>query len=225
MITAFLLSQIVATTPADRMGEAWWKQRHERCVETTKKGGFDLIFIGDSITQGWEGGGKSVWNKFYANRNAANFGFSGDRTEHVLWRMDNGEIIGLHPKVAVMMIGTNNIGHKSSGPVETTQGVIAIVTKLRKAMPDTKVLLMSIFPRGATAMDQMRKEVAAASEGFRAIADEKTVFYRDFSRTFLTRDGDMWKNLMPDYLHPNEYGYELWARAMEPTLKRLLGEG
>lgn len=217
-------TQSVATTPAHRLGEAWWKQRHEHCVELTKKGGYDLIFIGDSITQGWEGGGKPVWEKYYAGRNAANFGFSGDRTEHVLWRMDNGEILGLHPKVAVIMIGTNNIGHKSSGATETADGVKMIVGKLRKSMPETKILLLGIFPRGATAADPMRRAVADATAQFKSLADGTSVFFEDESKIFMTRSGDLWKNIMPDYLHPNGFGYDLWARVMEPTLKRLLAE-
>jgi beta-glucosidase len=216
--------QSVATTPAHRLGEGWWKQRHEKCVELTKKGGYDLIFIGDSITQGWEGGGKPVWEKYYANRKAANFGFSGDRTEHVLWRMANGEIIGLQPKVAVIMIGTNNIGHKSSGPTDTAEGVRQIVGKLRTAMPNTKILLLGIFPRGATAQDQMRMDVAKATAEFQTLADKEHVFFEDYGRVFMSSQGVMWKNVMPDLLHPNTQGYEYWARVMEPTLKRLLGE-
>lgn len=153
---SLILGQMVSTTPAHRMGEQWWKERHERCVEATKKGDLDVIFIGDSITQGWEGGGKAAWDKYFGEYKTGNFGFSGDRTEHVLWRMDNGEIVGLQPKVAVMMIGTNNIGHGSSNPEQTAAGVKAIVAKLRAKLPKTKILLLGIFPRGATSEDRMR---------------------------------------------------------------------
>ena len=214
----------VALTPVDRLGEAFWKARHEHQVELTKQGGWDLIFIGDSITQGWEGRGKEVWNKYYASRKAANFGVSGDRTEHVLWRMDNGEIIGLHPKVAVIMIGTNNIGHRSSGPTETADGVKLIVSKLRKAMPETKILLLGIFPRGATATDPMRIAVAQATDQFKTIADDKHIFFQDCGRHFMSKDGELWKALMPDLLHPIDFGYDIWARSMESTLRKLLGE-
>lgn len=216
--------QNVATTPANRLGEAWWKQRHEACVELTKKGGHELIFIGDSITQGWEGSGKETWNKYYGNRKAANFGFSGDRTEHVLWRMENGEITGLHPKVAVMMIGTNNIGHSSSDAPATAIGVREIVSRLRKAMPSTKILLLGIFPRSFSANDAPRMNVAAATEAFKSVADDKSVYFLDIGRHFTYSNGDMMRGLMPDLLHPNANGYQIWAKAMEPTLQKLLGE-
>ena len=221
---AFVFTTQVSITPAHRMGEAWWKARHERCVEQTKQGGHELIFIGDSITQGWEGGGKATWDKYYANRKAANYGFSGDRTEHVLWRMENGEIVGEKPKVAVMMIGTNNIGHGSSDAAATALGVKTIVGKLRSVMPSTKILLLGIFPRGATSTDKMRVDVASATSQFSTLADGKNVFFLDIGRHYMTRNGDMWAGLMPDLLHPNSGGYEIWAKAMEPMLKQLLGD-
>lgn len=221
---AFVVASQVSITPAHRMGEQWWKDRHERCVAQTKQGGHELIFIGDSITQGWEGSGKATWDKYYGSRRAANYGFSGDRTEHVLWRMENGEIVGERPKVAVMMIGTNNIGHGSSNADQTALGVKTIVGKLRTVMPDTKILLLGIFPRGATASDKMRMDVANATAQFSTLHDGKHVFFLDIGRGFMSRDGEMWKTIMPDLLHPNATGYEVWAKSMEPTLKNLLGE-
>ncbi|MEI7576843.1 MAG: GDSL-type esterase/lipase family protein [Armatimonadota bacterium] len=221
---AIIFSAQVSITSAHRLNEEWWKARHERCVEQTKQGGHELIFIGDSITQGWEGGGKATWDKYYGSRKAANYGFSGDRTEHVLWRMENGEIVGEKPKVAVMMIGTNNIGHGSSDAAATALGVKTIVGKLRSVMPATKILLLGIFPRGATSTDKMRMDVASATSQFSTLADGKNVFFLDIGRHYMTRNGDMWTGLMPDLLHPNSGGYEIWAKAMEPTLKQLLGD-
>lgn len=223
-IAASIALAQVSITPAHRMGENWWKDRHEKCVNLTKQGGHDLIFIGDSITQGWEGGGRATWDKYYGNRKAANFGFSGDRTEHVLWRMQNGEIVGLKPKVAVIMIGTNNIGHGSSDANATALGVKTIVGKLREVMPETKILLLGIFPRGADANDRMRQAVADATKQFSALQDGKHVHFLDIGRAYVARDGEMWRGLMPDLLHPNSAGYEMWAKAMEPTLKSLLGD-
>ncbi len=219
-----LTPQNPATTPAERLGEGWWKDRHAACQATTAKGGIDLAFLGDSITQGWEGSGRPTWDKYYGTRKAANFGFSGDRTQHVLWRMKEGELIGLQPKVVVIMIGTNNIGHGSSDAAQTADGVKMIVNTLRKAMPDTKILLLEIFPRGADANDTMRKAVADASNQFRTLADNKSVFSLDVGHHFLNHDGTMRTTLMPDLLHPNGGGYEIWAKAMEPTLAKLLGE-
>ena len=142
----------VATTPAERLGEQWWRERHEQKVAVTKAGNVELAFLGDSITHSWEGGGKKAWDHYYAGRRAADFGFSGDRTEHVLWRLENGEVEGIKPKVAVLMIGTNNLGNKESVE-DTIAGVKAVVKSLRDKLPETKVLLLAVFPRGAKADD------------------------------------------------------------------------
>ncbi len=222
-LAAIAMTQNVATTPAERLNEDWWKSRHAQCQAITRKGGVDLAFLGDSITQGWEGSGKPTWDKYYANRKAANFGFSGDRTEHVLWRLANGELVGLQPKVIVIMIGTNNIGHGSSNATQTVDGVKSIVGVLRSKVPGAKILLLDIFPRGRDLNDAGRKAVAAASAGFRTLHDGKNVFSADVSSQFLNRDGSMRNLLMPDALHPNAAGYEIWAKAMEPVLAKLLG--
>lgn len=222
LLTSLVLAQ-VSVTPAHRLGDSWWKTRHDACVELTKQGGHELIFIGDSITQGWEGGGKAVWDEYYGKRKAANFGFSGDRTEHVIWRLENGEMVGLQPKVAVMMIGTNNLGHGSSDAAATALGVRAILAKLHDAMPKTKVLLLGVFPRGADASDRYRQLCADVTGTISGFASDRVTFL-DIGRHFLTRDGEMWRGLMPDLLHPNANGYAIWAKAMEPTLKSLLGE-
>ena len=98
-----------------------------------------------------------MWTKYYADRNALNLGFSGDRTENVLWRLQNGEIDGIAPKLAVIMIGTNNTGHRSDPPEQIAAGVQAILSELQQRLPDTKVLLLAIFPRGADKDDPMRR--------------------------------------------------------------------
>ena len=113
--------------------------------------------IGDSITHGWEGRGKKVWQQYYAKRNAFNIGYSGDRTEHVIWRLQHGEIDAISPQLAVVMIGTNNTGHRQDPPQETAAGIKHILAELKQRKPKMKVLLLAIFPRGATADDKLRK--------------------------------------------------------------------
>lgn len=215
--------QSVSTTPSDRMSEAWWKDRHTHCQQITTAGGVELAFLGDSITQGWEGAGKATWDRYYGSRKAANFGFSGDRTEHVLWRLGHGELIGLNPKVIVIMIGTNNIGHGSSDANQTALGVKLIVETLRKGIPTAKILLLDVFPRGADASTPARLAVENASSQFHSLADGKFVFCENVGKHFLHSDGTMRTFLMPDLLHPNSAGYEIWAKAMEPKLVELLG--
>ncbi len=205
--------------------QRWWMPRHEEKLEAMKKQGtVDLLMVGDSITHSWENGGRDVWAKFYAGRSAFNIGFSGDRTEQVLWRFEHGEIDGISPKLAVVMIGTNNAGHRQDPPEQTAAGIKAIVEQLRQRLPETKVLLLAIFPRGKDANDRLRKLNDATNEIIADYADGKHVFYLDISSTFLDDDGTLPKSIMPDLLHPNPKGYALWAEAMEPTIKKLIGE-
>jgi len=213
----------VATRPDHRLGEDWWKQRHERCVAQTKSGGFDIAFLGDSITQGWEDGGRTTWNQHFAALKSANFGFSGDRTEHVLWRLDNGEIVGANPKVIVIMIGTNNVGHGSSNAAQTSDGVRAIVGKLREKLPTAKILLLGVFPRGAAPDDRLRLAVNQATAGFASLHDGKHVFFSDIGKAFVRIDGSLRSTLMPDLLHLNPDGYAVWGKAIVEDIKRLLG--
>ena len=121
-------------------------KRHEQFNQKVKanQGNIDLIFVGDSITQGWEGQGKDVWEKYYSHRKPLNLGIGGDRTQHVLWRLDNGNIEGIQPKVAVVMIGTNNSGNDRNSAGEIVDGIKAIVSKLRRKLPETKVLLLHL---------------------------------------------------------------------------------
>jgi len=211
-----------ATTPAPR-GDAWWQQRHQGFNDRIKKGNADLLFIGDSITHGWEGQ-VELWNKYYGKRNAVNLGISGDETSHVLWRLDHGNIDGISPKLAVIMIGTNNAGNVHHSAEMIGDGVKAIVEKLRAKLPQTKVLLLAIFPRGADNNDGIRKVNMKANELIAKLADNQNVFYLDIGPKFLTADGVLSKDIMPDLLHPNTKGYVIWAEAIEPTVAKLMGE-
>ncbi len=202
-----------ASTPAPR-DDAYWKQLHESYVERTKKGDIDLLFLGDSITQGWNN--NDVWKRYYGARKPANIGIGGDRTQHVLWRLDNAEIDGIAPKVVVLMIGTNNIG--SNSPAEIAEGVHAIVDKLGAKLPKSKVLLLGVFPRGEK-LDARPGEINAIIKG---LADGKRVHYLDISKAFLNAEGQIPKDLMPDFLHLSDEGYRRWAEAIEPTLWTLL---
>lgn len=202
----------------------WWRLRHEQVLSRVRQGAVDLLMIGDSITQGWGGEGRPVWERFYAHRRAVNLGFNSDRTEQVLWRLQHGEIDGIHPKVAVVMIGTNNSGTREDPPEETAAGVQAIVRLLRAKLPETKILLLGIFPRGATASDFLRLVNESINARLRGFADGQHLFYADLGHLFLDRDGRLKRDLMPDLLHPNERGYQVWAEAMEAQLKALLGE-
>ncbi|HJT35809.1 MAG TPA: platelet-activating factor acetylhydrolase IB subunit [Pirellulales bacterium] len=219
---AWAADELTTTTPVPKKDE-WWQRRHEKINARAKQSEVELIFIGDSITQGWEGDqAKPVWEKFYGNRKAMNAGIGGDRTQHVLWRLDNGNIDGITPKLAVVMIGTNNSGYDS--PEDIAAGITAIVEKLREKLPETKVLLLGIFPRGPDADDAKRKSNIATNDIIKTLDDGKAVHYLDISDKFLAEDGTLSREIMPDLLHLNTKGYEIWAEETEPTVAKLLGE-
>jgi len=202
---------------------SWWTVRHEEVLDQVRRGNVDLIFVGDSITHGWDDSGKKLWDKYYAPRNAVNMGFSGDQTQHVLWRFDHGEIDGISPKLAVLMIGTNNSNGQDNTSEEIADGIKAICAEMRCKLPKTKILILGIFPRGAGPSPQREKN-AKASELASQIADNNMIYYMDINSHLLEADGSLSKDVMPDLLHPNEKGYEIWANAIEPMVAKLMGE-
>ncbi|MBI1319535.1 MAG: GDSL family lipase [Candidatus Hydrogenedens sp.] len=221
LVLQFAAAANTATEPVNRPQKGWM-MRHESFNERVKQGNADLLMIGDSITHGWEGPGKAVWDQYYAKRNAVNLGISGDRTEHVLWRLQHGNIDGIHPKLAVIMIGTNN--HADNSAEEIAEGVNAIVALLRDKLPEMKILILGIFPRDEQPGTDNRKKLAEANSIIQKTADGEMIHYLDIGQAFLTEDGVLTKEIMPDALHPNEKGYEIWAAAMEDQIAGLMGE-
>ncbi|MFO0966261.1 MAG: platelet-activating factor acetylhydrolase IB subunit [Gemmataceae bacterium] len=217
-----------AATPSPRMGkggvpDAGWMKRHEGFVAIAKKGDVDVLLLGDSITDAWRGGGaKAAWSKHFAGRKAANFGIGGDRTEHVLWRIQNGELDGIKPKVIMLMIGTNNSGANTAAQIAA--GITEIVKTIRDKTPETKVLLLGVFPRGPKAGTPVREKLAEINKTIAKLDDKKHVFYLDIGGAFLDKEGTLTKEIMPDFLHLSEAGYNIWGREVEPSLQKLLGE-
>lgn len=206
----------------------WAVKRQSQVLQRAKDnpGPCDIVFIGDSITQGWEDSGKNVWAKYYGDRKCLNVGVSGDRTEHVLWRFEQGQLDGLKPKVAVLMIGTNNSNNNRDGTEqystgEILEGVQVVVKQIRERLPETKLLVIGIFPRGETFSPQ-RGKLLQINQALAKLADDKDVFYIDFGSQLIEADGSISRDIMPDYLHLSEKGYEIWASAIEPKLKELV---
>jgi beta-glucosidase len=212
-----------AVTPDHRNDSEWWAKRMEEKNARIAEGNVDLLFIGDSITHGWEGGaGKELWEEYYGDRNAANIGFSGDRTQHLLWRFEHGNLDGISPKVAVVMIGTNNHGDNTAE--EIADGIKAVVQMLRDKLPETKVLLLGIFPRDEQPGTPNRQKLQQATDEAAKIADGDMIHFLDIGPYFLTEEGVLTKEVMPDALHPSKVGYQIWAESMEAKLAELLGE-
>lgn len=214
-----------ALTPATLQEEwavEWWMPRHEAKLEEEGREDAKLLFIGNSITHGWEDAGKEVWDEYYAPYGGYNIGFSGDRTENVLWRFQHGELDGIDPELAILMIGTNNTGHRQDPPECTARGVEIILDELENRLPDTEVLLLAIFPREDSPDGELRQLNNQINKRIAQFADGERVHFLNINDTFLDENGVLPEKIMPDLLHPNEYGYQLWAEAMHPKVKELL---
>ncbi len=197
------------------------RARHDDHLYRIKQGPVGLAFIGDSITDFWPHRGEWTWLKF-AKYQPGNFGISADRTEHVLWRLTNGELDGIDPKVTVIMIGTNNIGQQSTElPEWAAAGITKIVETVREKLPKTKILLLAIFPRGV-ANGPERPKIAKINEIISKLDDGKTIRFLDIGPKFLDEAGEIPADIMPDKLHPGAKGYEIWYNAMNPLLEEMM---
>lgn len=176
-----------------------------------------LIFDGDSITEGWRGGGKDIWMQRYEKIGAFNFGIGGDRTQNVLWRLSQGQADHLHPKLIVLLIGTNNLGLGDS--VENTvSGVKAVVSEYQKRCPESIILLQGIFPRGARPADEVRTRIKAVNQALAQLGDGKKIIFVDFGEKLLEPDGTLSREIMPDLLHLSPKGYQIWADEIQPII-------
>lgn len=227
LASLFLLAQAgvpwvgeVALTPWAPNGAAWWMQQHTQFVSQTKTRAAEIqgIFLGDSITAGWTQEGNAMWTQHFANRHVFNYGIPGDRTENVVWRIDNGEFDGLSPKVVVLMIGTNNIGANTNPDI--AKGVKAIIDKLYTKMPSTHILLLSVLPRNTAQTDQLVHDLNTQLKGF---ADGQKTTFLDLMADFETGVGKQKLDLyQQDQLHLVAKGYETWYKAMEPAFAKLI---
>jgi lysophospholipase L1-like esterase len=203
--------------------------RHKEFLKKVASGEGDVIFLGDSITQGWEGAGKKAWAETFAPMKAVNLGIGGDRTGHVLWRITEGkELVPLKPKAAVIMIGTNNTGVHSAEQI--AGGIKAIIDELRKQKPEMKILLLGVFPRGGGVKkedtvappEKLNPKIKQINDLISKYADGKMVFYKDIGKEFLNAEGGLEKKVMPDLLHLSPAGYEIWAKAIKDDVAKLL---
>ena len=211
-------SQAATLAPAERTG--WHADRHAAQKRRAAWGGWEMLFVGDSITQSWEGAGATEWRKRYELREALNLGISGDRTQHVLWKFQDGVLDGLSPKLAVVMIGTNNAGFDSSEDIAA--GMLAVVEQLRTRLPDMHVLVLAVFPRGSEPSDELRR----VNEGANRIVEHELrrgadplVHWLDIGPAFLEDAGYLSREVMPDLLHLSPDGYRRWADAIEPVVE------
>ena len=219
--------------PQDKpwLPEAAWKARHEELLALRQTNPNPrVIFLGDSITAGWSAEGnvdeqkRPLFMRFFGEYRPLNLGIGGDETQHVLWRLDHGEMVGLKPAVVVLLIGTNNIGNSQLTGSQTAPGVQKVVRTLRTQVPDARILHLAVFPRGRTADDLLRRQVGVLNEylvkGYEA-APDRHVSWLDLSQDFLTPEGVLPEGLFPDALHLTSEAYRKWGELIAPTVAKL----
>jgi lysophospholipase L1-like esterase len=191
---------------------------HQEKLREAKIGKIDFVMIGDSITHAW-----SKYPSVFKWVNLLNLGFPGDRTQNVLWRIENGALDGISPKLVTLMIGTNNMhdskkAYPADKPEDIFTGIKAIVTEVRTRLPKSKILVFSVFPRKAGPENERAKEVNAMLP---EISDGKYISHHDLNAYFLNENGQQNKDLYNrDLLHLNDRGYLAWGRALYPLLKK-----
>ncbi len=207
--------------PVPRPAEAVWMQRHLQILAQQGKGGIDIVFVGDSITQGWLN--SPVWNKVFVPMRAANFGINGDRVENVYWRLtQGGELRGINPRVLVLLIGTNNLS-VGDDPRAIAEVIGLTVAQLRRQRPGMHIVLLGLFPRGQLANDPMRPQVQQVNQLLARLGTAPMVHYLDIGPGFVNADGSISPLVMADFVHPTPLvGYTIWAEGMVPGLVRLM---
>jgi len=220
-------AKVDASAPIAKKDTGGFLKRHEGFLERGKAGPVGLLFLGDSITDGWSKA-PQIYESYFGKYQPANFGIGGDTTQNVIWRIENGELDGIRPKVTVLMLGTNNTGTHTAAEILAAD--TKIVKSIRSKIPETKVLILAIFPRGPRknrdgTMDSGEQKMAIIREvnaGLAKLDDGKNVRYLDIGPKFLGADGKIPDSIMPDQLHPNVAGYQIWADAMKPLLTEML---
>ena len=221
LITATVQAQNKALDPIDRKDD-WWVKRQADNVEQMNKGNTELLLIGDSITHGWDNH-RDLYEKFFGAYKPINLGFSGDQTAHVLWRLDHLPLDKITPKVAMIMIGTNNIGHRDgSTPQETAEGIVAIVKKLKTQYPKLQIIVLKVFPRDEKPDGEYRNKVNEINAALPSmLKGMKNVYLLDINTGFLDEDGTLPKAIMNDFLHPGREGYGYWGHVVNSAIEIL----
>ncbi|HTF98073.1 MAG TPA: GDSL-type esterase/lipase family protein [Cellvibrio sp.] len=227
-----LSSQLVlAETPAsgivpnkrtiefDWMSVNTWDKLHAEDTVVAQYSKVDVLFVGDSITEGWDW---QIWQKNFAPLHAANFGIGGDHTGNLLWRLQHGAIGNLQPKLIVLLIGVNNFGHLNESPEQVAAGVTKVVQQLQLAWPNSKILLNAVFPFDQDAKSPNRSKVAELNKHIRKLGNNKTIFFKDYGPLMVEKNGNISPEIMKDFLHPTPKGYQVWADAMTPDIQQLL---
>ena len=232
-----------ATTPTAKLSLDWWKARHEAKLLDRESRPIDIVFIGDSITHGWEvefgeagyglaipeetkqyyleGAGRVVYDEYWKDCNVLNIGFGGDETQNLLWRLDTGAVDNIKPKMLVLMIGINNIGVSHHSARATAAGIKAVLNKIREKLPETKIVLMAILPI-RDKNGQERHVVNETNKIIEKFADNETIFFLNMNDKFLDENEDILVRYMPEQVHPNADGYRIWTKMLQPYYEKFV---
>ena len=200
-----------------------WYQLHSEDTALATEGKAPLVFIGDSITQGWNGAGQTHWEKHFAPLGAVNFGIGGDMTQNLLWRLEYGATENLDPKAVMLLIGTNNLSFTRDEPETIAAGVIAVVDSLGESYPNADILVMGVFPRSELPDHPARARIARINQIISQVETREHVTYLDITNQLLEIDGKISKTVMPDFLHLSEEGYRRWTEAVLPWISARVG--
>lgn len=232
LLTAFSVgaTHVFAAPPADQpspRNDPNSKKGHEQLLEKAKAGRIDLYFLGDSITRRWGGTDYPEflqhWRQNFFGWNAGNFGWGGDTTQNILWRLEHGELDGVNPKVIVLLAGTNNVGKNPSADVADAvpKGIHAILSVCQEKAPKATIVLMAIFPRNdSPAANPVIEKINRKIETF---ADGKRIRFLNINDKLADANGQLFPGMAVDQLHLTLKGYEVWAQALKPVLTELLG--
>lgn len=203
----------------DWMSIKTWDKMHAEDTVIAEYEQVDVLFVGDSITAGWDW---QIWEKNFVPLKAANFGIGGDNTGNVLWRLQHGAVGNLQPKLIVLLIGVNNVGGLQESPEQAADGVSRVVQQLQLAWPNSKILLNAVFPFDQDAKSPNRTKVKQLNKIIAKLGNNKTIFFKDYGPLLLEKNGSIAPEIMKDFLHPTPKGYEIWASAMTPDIQALL---
>lgn len=224
--------KLSASEPFQKQDTGAFLKKHDSFLARARSGPVGVLFLGDSITERWHIA-PHIWEAYYGKYQPANFGIGGDRTQNVIWRIEHGELDGIAPKVTVLMLGTNNSLEYNAEEIAAADR--KIVAMIRARLPDTKILLLGVFPRGPrdakggpvtpSAVDEAAKRMVtidAVNRDLAKLDDGRTIRFLDINAVFLGQDGRIPNTIMPDQLHPGAAGYQLWADAMQPLLDSMM---
>lgn len=202
-----------------------YHSRQTKMLEEKQQANPHLVFLGDSITEGWRDAGGGVWQKFWQPRRSLCLGLGGDQTQNLLWRLSQGELQGIDPRVIVLTIGVNNLWWGGFTPEQTAKGVLAVVSEIQRQLPQAQLILHGILPASRSRNDDLRKRIAQCNEILRTWSTETShgfIQWLDLTQTFTGIDGMIDPKVMADYLHLTSHGYRLWAEALAPWIDKFM---